>query len=67
MATCSNMADPVLLFQLPEMDVRLKKKSEMGILSLHTKVEGQSRWGRGCVFSTAWLIQAAAAGHQADK
>lgn len=25
MATCSNMADPVLLFQLPEMDVRLEK------------------------------------------
>lgn len=28
MATCSNMADPVLLFQLPEMDVRLEKKGE---------------------------------------
>lgn len=24
-ATCSNMADPVLLFQFPEMDVRLEK------------------------------------------
>lgn len=27
MATCSNMADPVLLFQLPEMDVRLEEKN----------------------------------------
>lgn len=29
MATCSNMADPVLLFQLPEMDVRLEKNRKL--------------------------------------
>lgn len=29
MATCSNMADPVLLFQLPEMDVRLQLEEQI--------------------------------------
>lgn len=31
MATCSNMADPVLLFQLPEMDVLLEKEEKLCI------------------------------------
>lgn len=32
MATCSNMADPVLLFQLPEIDVRLEKYEQINQL-----------------------------------
>lgn len=37
MATCSNMADPVLLFQLPEMDVRLQKKRKLCIKLVQTQ------------------------------
>lgn len=36
MATCSNMADPVLLFQLPEMDVRLEKNRKLWVESQKT-------------------------------
>lgn len=38
MATCSNMADPVLLFQLPEMDVRLEKNRKLWVESWKTSI-----------------------------
>lgn len=39
MATCSNMADPVLLFQFPEMEVRLKRTT--GFHNMNAKKFGE--------------------------